>query len=81
MFAYIINFSELTDQLGPKKTVTILNKLFAELDSITEKYHVEKVKTIGDNYMAVSGVPVQTTRHSINMANYSLAIFRTLARI
>ncbi|MDR3500989.1 MAG: adenylate/guanylate cyclase domain-containing protein [Legionella sp.] len=78
MFADIINFSELTEQLGPKKTVTILNKLFAELDGITEKYHVEKVKTIGDNYMAVSGVPVQTTRHAINMANYSLAVLERM---
>ncbi|MFJ1268862.1 adenylate/guanylate cyclase domain-containing protein [Legionella lytica] len=78
MFADIINFSELTDQLGPKKTVTVLNKLFAELDSITEKYHVEKVKTIGDNYMAVAGVPVQTTQHAINMANYALAVLERM---
>lgn len=74
MFADIINFSQMTEQLGAKKTVNILNRLFAELDKLTEKYYVEKVKTIGDNYMAVSGVPEQTTRHAINIANYSLAI-------
>ncbi len=74
MFADIINFTQLTEQLGAKKTVNILNRLFAELDKLTEKYYVEKVKTIGDNYMAVSGVPEQTTRHAINIANYALAI-------
>ncbi|KTC90833.1 adenylate/guanylate cyclase domain-containing protein [Fluoribacter dumoffii] len=74
MFADIINFTQLTEQLGAKKTVGILNRLFAELDKLTEKYHVEKVKTIGDNYMAVSGVPEQTTRHAINIANYALAV-------
>ncbi|KTD05738.1 adenylate/guanylate cyclase domain-containing protein [Fluoribacter gormanii] len=78
MFADIINFTQLTEQLGAKKTVNILNRLFAELDKLTEKYHVEKVKTIGDNYMAVSGVPEQTTRHAINIANYALAILERM---
>lgn len=74
MFADIINFTELTEQLGAKKTVNILNRLFAEFDNLTEQYNVEKVKTIGDNYMAVSGVPVQSTKHAMNIANYALAI-------
>ncbi|WP_392538074.1 adenylate/guanylate cyclase domain-containing protein [Legionella sp. 227] len=74
MFADIINFTQMTEELGAKKTVNLLNRLFAELDKLTEKYYVEKVKTIGDNYMAVSGVPEQTTRHAINIANYALAI-------
>ncbi|MCW8409533.1 adenylate/guanylate cyclase domain-containing protein [Legionella sp. PATHC035] len=74
MFADIINFTQMTEQLGAKKTVDLLNRLFAEFDKLTEKYYVEKVKTIGDNYMAVSGVPEQTTRHAINIANYALAI-------
>ncbi|KTD15124.1 guanylate cyclase [Legionella gratiana] len=78
MFADIINFTQLTEQLGAKKTVNILNRLFAEFDLLTEKYHVEKVKTIGDNYMAVSGVPEQTTRHAINIANYALAILEKM---
>lgn len=78
MFADIINFTELTERLGAKKTVMMLNQLFAELDHLTEHYKVEKVKTIGDNYMAVSGVPVQTTEHAINIANYALAILEKM---
>lgn len=78
MFADIINFTELTEQLGAKKTVTILNQIFAELDNLTEQYHIEKVKTIGDNYMAVSGIPIQSTEHAKNMANYALAILEKM---
>lgn len=78
MFADIINFTELTEHLGAKKTVHILNQLFAELDSLTEQYKVEKIKTIGDNYMAASGVPIQTTEHATNMANYALAILEKM---
>lgn len=78
MFADIINFTELTEHLGAKKIVHILNQLFAELDNLTEQYKVEKIKTIGDNYMAVSGVPIQTTEHAANMANYALAILEKM---
>ena len=78
MFADIINFTELTENLGAKRTVTILNQLFAELDHLTEKHKVEKVKTIGDNYMAVSGVPIQSTEHASNMANYALDILEKM---
>ncbi|MGC1182561.1 adenylate/guanylate cyclase domain-containing protein [Legionella sp.] len=74
MFADIINFTKLTENLGAKKTVTILNQLFAEFDNLTGQYHIEKVKTIGDNYMAVAGIPVQTSEHAINIADYALAI-------
>lgn len=78
LFADIINFTELTEQLGVKKTVTTLNKIFAELDNLCEQYHIEKVKTIGDNYMAVAGVPIETTEHASNMANYALAILEKM---
>jgi len=78
MFTDIINFTELTEKLGAKKTVAILNQVFEQMDSLTEKYQVEKVKTIGDNYMAVSGLPVQNTKHATNIANYALAVLEKM---
>ncbi len=78
MFADIINFTELTEKYGPKKIVRILNLLFTELDNLIETYHIEKVKTIGDNYMVVSGVPVQNTEHAKNLANYALAVLEKM---
>lgn len=74
LFADIVGFTELTYKLGAKKMVAILNELFAELDLLTEKFGVEKIKTIGDNYMAVSGIPIPTTDHAIRLADYALAV-------
>lgn len=78
LFADIIDFTTLTEKMGPQRTVTILNQLFAEFDNLTELYQIEKVKTIGDNYMAVSGIPIETTEHATNMANYALAILERM---
>jgi len=78
LFADIVGFTEMTFEIGVQKMVRILNQLFELFDNLTEKYKVEKVKTIGDNYMAVSGVPVQTTEHAIRLADYALAIRETL---
>ncbi len=54
--------------------VETLNQLFLLFDDLTEKCGVEKVKTIGDSYMAVAGIPVQVSDHAIRMANFALAI-------
>ena len=60
--------------MARKKIVHILNELFEKFDEITDKYDVEKVKTIGDNYMVAGGVPIETTEHATNLANFALAM-------
>jgi adenylate cyclase len=74
LFADIVNFTSMTHSLGPTNIVKVLNEVFALFDSLTEQYKIEKIKTIGDNYMAVAGVPVPDTNHAINLANFALAI-------
>ncbi|RUR08678.1 adenylate/guanylate cyclase domain-containing protein [Legionella sp. km772] len=78
MFADIVGFTLMTASLGAKKIVPLLNSLFEEFDNLTEVYGVEKVKTIGDNYMAVAGVPIPNTEHAINLADYALAMLSKL---
>lgn len=78
LFADIVNFTSMTNDLGPTNIVRILNEVFAEFDSITEEFHIEKIKTIGDNYMAVSGVPIADTNHANNIASFALAITEKL---
>lgn len=78
MFADIVNFTQLTESLGAKKIVNILNELFESFDNLTEIYKVEKVKTIGDNYMAVSGVPEPSIQHAVSIATYALALLDKL---
>lgn len=78
LFADIVKFTEMTYKLGGKKMVGLLNQLFDEFDNLTEKYGVEKVKTIGDNYMAVSGVPMPVADHAVRMADFALGMLKKL---
>lgn len=78
MFADIVGFTKMTAQLGVKKIVPILNSLFESFDNLTESYEVEKIKTIGDTYMAVAGVPTQRVDHAQKLADYALAILEKL---
>ncbi len=74
LFADIVGFTEMTHRLGAKETVALLNSLFAEFDILTEEFGVEKVKTIGDNYMAVAGVSIPEENHAIRLAEFALAM-------
>ncbi|MDH5265970.1 MAG: adenylate/guanylate cyclase domain-containing protein, partial [Betaproteobacteria bacterium] len=56
MFADIVGFTKMTEELSPVETVKILNDVFSMFDEIADKYGVEKIKTIGDAYMAAGGV-------------------------
>jgi class 3 adenylate cyclase len=78
MFADIVGFTDMTTRLGVKKIVPLLNSLFEVFDNLTECFDVEKVKTIGDNYMAVAGVPTPSVDHAQKLADYAIAILETL---
>jgi class 3 adenylate cyclase len=56
MFADITNFTQMTEQMQPRRMVDLLNKVFSWFDSMTDKYGLEKIKTIGDAYMVVGGL-------------------------
>jgi class 3 adenylate cyclase len=56
MFADISNFTQLTEQMAPKDMVEMLNTMFSRFDTMTDKYGLEKIKTIGDAYMLVGGL-------------------------
>lgn len=78
LFADIVNFTSLTRQLGAKDMVNLLNHLFDEFDALLVEYNIEKIKTIGDNYMAVSGIPNESTNHASKLANYALTMVKKL---
>ena len=56
MFADIVGFTRMTEELSPVETVKILNDVFSIFDDIADKHRVEKIKTIGDAYMAAAGL-------------------------
>lgn len=57
LFADIVGFTALTEKLGENELIKILDEVFSEFDLIAERYNVEKIKTIGDSYMAAAGIP------------------------
>jgi class 3 adenylate cyclase len=63
MFADIVGFTKMTEELSPVETVSILNDVFTSFDEIADKYGVEKIKTIGDAYMAAAGVETGSNIH------------------
>jgi class 3 adenylate cyclase len=76
MFADIINFTRLSEEMPPKFMVTMLNEVFSHFDKLAEKYGLEKIKTIGDAYMVAGGLDVHHQRESHRAAarDYSSAI-------
>lgn len=57
LFADIVGFTQLSSQTTPDEVVRRLNEVFSLIDILVEKYDVEKIKTIGDAYMVVAGIP------------------------
>lgn len=72
LFADIVGFTSLSAQIEPMQLVAGLNQIFSAFDQLTEKYHLEKIKTIGDAYMVVGGLPVPQADHATAIANMAL---------
>jgi adenylate cyclase len=68
LFADIVGFTRIASKQSPQRTVQLLNELFSSFDRIAEQFEVEKIKTIGDAYMMVSGVPVIRADHAESCA-------------
>ncbi len=64
LFADIVEFTPLSANLMPSAVVDLLNSIFSYFDSLTDKYGVEKIKTIGDCYMVAAGVPTEQADHA-----------------
>lgn len=81
LFADMVGFTALASQTKPARLVEILNSFFSAYDDLCEKHHIEKIKTIGDAYMAAAGVPIQSAAHAKQVAAFALDMLETTARI
>jgi class 3 adenylate cyclase len=79
MFIDIVGFTSIAKQTEPDTTVALLNSLFSAFDSLVEVHGLEKIKTIGDAYMAVAGVPNPVEDHALRAARMALAVQKSLA--
>ncbi len=72
LFADLVGFTPLTSSLAPQEVVRVLNELFSRFDRAALDRGVERIKTIGDGYMAAAGIPDPTPDHAVRMANFAL---------
>ncbi len=72
MFADLVNFTQLTEQMSPEQMVGLLNTVFSGFDDLSEKYGLEKIKTIGDAYMVVGGLTRERPDYAADVVNMGL---------
>lgn len=72
LFADIVGFTHLSAQKSPIEIVTLLNKIFSAFDQLADRHGLEKIKTIGDAYMVVGGLPMPNPNHAEAIAAMAL---------
>jgi class 3 adenylate cyclase len=71
-FSDVVNFTTLSTGLEPKFLIKELSDIFTNFDKIAERYHCQRIKTIGDAYLCVAGMPVPDPRHAQNLVSAAL---------
>ncbi|MBK7483050.1 MAG: adenylate/guanylate cyclase domain-containing protein [Flavobacteriales bacterium] len=72
LFTDFKGFTALSEVLSPKELVRDLHECFSAFDTIMEKHGLEKIKTIGDAYMAAGGLPVENATHAVDAVRAAL---------
>lgn len=80
LFADIVGFTEISSQLSAIQLVELLNQIFSSFDRLCDRYQLEKIKTIGDAYMVVSGLPQRRSDHAEAIANMALDMLTEISR-
>ncbi|HET7535155.1 MAG TPA: adenylate/guanylate cyclase domain-containing protein [Candidatus Didemnitutus sp.] len=78
VFADIVGFTRIASRNSPNRTVQLLNDLFSNFDRVAEQHQLEKIKTIGDSYMMVGGIPTANPNHAEACANAALELMEAL---
>ncbi|MDY6782951.1 MAG: adenylate/guanylate cyclase domain-containing protein [Cyanobacteriota bacterium] len=81
LFADLVGFTQLAAKMKPLEVVILLNQIFSAFDRLAEKHGVEKIKTIGDAYMAVGGVPIYRENHAEAIAEIALEMQESIAQL
>jgi adenylate cyclase len=80
LFTDFVNFTSVAETMLPQQLVGELHVCFKAFDMILSKYRIEKIKTVGDAYMAVSGLPVANPNHATDIAAAALEIRDFMAK-
>jgi len=80
MFADIVDFTEISAHRSPIEMVNLLNHIFSAFDELAERHDLEKIKTIGDSYMVVGGIPITRPDHAEAIADMALDMQTAIAK-
>ncbi len=72
LFSDMVGFTKIASRVTPEELIVMLNRMFSVFDQLAEVHGVEKIKTIGDAYMAVAGVPIPNDEHAAAIAAMAL---------
>ncbi len=79
LFADLVDFSTLANHTDAQELVALLNDLFSRFDRLADRHGLEKIKTIGDCYLVVGGLPEPSARHASAVALMALDMLTALA--
>lgn len=80
LFADIVDFTTLSSQVSPQLLVHMLNEIFSSFDLLADQLGLEKIKTIGDSYMVVGGLPTARDDHAEAIAEMAISMQRAIAK-
>jgi class 3 adenylate cyclase len=81
LFADLVGFTQMSSLVSPAHVVALLNQVFSRFDALSEKYGLEKIKTIGDAYMVAGGIPLPHPHHTEVVCNMALEMIQVVADI
>lgn len=81
MFTDTVGYTSMASDIGAERTVAMLNDVFSAFDELAERFGVEKIKTVGDAYMVVSGAPESAPDHMVRIASMALRLRDVVAAI
>jgi class 3 adenylate cyclase len=81
LIADVVGFTQMSSELSAEQIVDLLNHIFSSIDALVERHGLEKVKTIGDAYMVIGGVPLVTEGHVARVAEFALDLTDTVASL
>ncbi|OQW93279.1 MAG: hypothetical protein BWK79_11980 [Beggiatoa sp. IS2] len=81
LFSDLVGFTKFCSRVPPQELIEKLNEIFLAFDRLTEVHNLEKIKTIGDAYMLVGGLPTKLPNHAEAVANMALDMIETIKQI
>jgi len=81
LFADLVGFTPLSNRLEKEELIALLNTIFSEFDLIADRHELEKIKTIGDAYLVVGGIPTPLDDHCVRVALMALDMRAAVARM